>query len=116
MEKTIKKWGACFSAVNDLHLIAASKSKIQIWPFSLHPVNIYQCKVNQKSTRNWHKMSAKLTLYRPTPQNGQSHSNNSSAIADQLFECAWPFCRLELKGLTIKTPEGRSDASTVNFE
>ena len=28
-----------------------------------------------------------LTLRAPTPQNGQTHSNNSSALADELFEC-----------------------------
>ena len=33
-----------------------------------------------------------LTLYVPTPQNGQTHSNNLSAFADALFECVWPFC------------------------
>ena len=27
-----------------------------------------------------------------TPQNGQRHSNNSSAKADDLFECVRPFC------------------------
>ena len=26
------------------------------------------------------------------PQNGQTHSSNSSAIADVLFEYDWPFC------------------------
>ena len=26
------------------------------------------------------------------PQNGQTHSNNSSAVADELFECGWLFC------------------------
>ena len=26
------------------------------------------------------------------PQNGQTHSNNLSAVADELFECFWPFC------------------------
>ena len=31
-----------------------------------------------------------LTLKAPTPQNGQTHSNNSSA-ADEFFECIWPF-------------------------
>ena len=25
-------------------------------------------------------------------KNGQTHSNNSSALADKLFECVWPFC------------------------
>ena len=29
----------------------------------------------------------------PTPKNGQTYSNNLSATADQLLECAWPFCR-----------------------
>ena len=36
-----------------------------------------------------------LTLQAPIPQNGQTHSNNSStkaAKADELFECLWPFC------------------------
>ena len=28
-----------------------------------------------------------LTLSAPTPQNGQTHSNNSSATADKLYEC-----------------------------
>ena len=28
-----------------------------------------------------------LTLEAPTPQNGQTHSNNLSAKADELFEC-----------------------------
>ena len=37
----------------------------------------------------------------PTPQIGQTHSNNLSAVADKLFECVWPFCGLALKGLQI---------------
>ena len=28
----------------------------------------------------------------PTLQNGQTHLNNSSATADELFKCVWPFC------------------------
>ena len=28
----------------------------------------------------------------PAPQNGQTHSNNSLAKADKVFECVWPFC------------------------
>ena len=27
-----------------------------------------------------------------TPQNGLTHSNNSLATADELFECVRPFC------------------------
>ena len=34
-----------------------------------------------------------------TPENGQTLSNNSSAAADELLECVWPFCGLALKGL-----------------
>ena len=33
-----------------------------------------------------------LAPYAPTPQNGQTHSNNSSATADELLECVWWFC------------------------
>ena len=32
-----------------------------------------------------------LTLKAPTPQNGQRHSNNSLAVADEYFECVWLF-------------------------
>ena len=32
-----------------------------------------------------------------TSQNGQTHSNNSSATADKLFECVWPFVGCYLK-------------------
>ena len=33
-----------------------------------------------------------LTLQAQTPQNGQTHSNNSSATAKKLFECVCLFC------------------------
>ena len=33
-----------------------------------------------------------LIVWALTPQNGQTHSNNFSATADELFECVWPFC------------------------
>ena len=33
-----------------------------------------------------------LSLYVPTPQNGQTRSNHSLAIADELFKYVWPFC------------------------
>ena len=28
----------------------------------------------------------------PTPQSGQTHSNNSLAVANDLFDCVRPFC------------------------
>ena len=34
----------------------------------------------------------KLTLKAPFPQNGETHSSNLSAAADELFECVSPFC------------------------
>ena len=33
-----------------------------------------------------------LTFSVPTPRNGQTHSNNSSAVTAELFEFVWPFC------------------------
>ena len=33
-----------------------------------------------------------LTLLTSTPQNRQTHSNNSLATAGKLFECVWQFC------------------------
>ena len=42
----------------------------------------------------------KLTLYTPTKQNGQTHSNNSSTVADKLSELDH-FVGLALKGLTL---------------
>ena len=42
-----------------------------------------------------------LTLYAPTPQNGQIHSNNSSATADELFECVWPFCGADAQRVKV---------------
>ena len=33
----------------------------------------------------------------PTPNNGETHSDNSSATADELFDCVWPFCGVGAK-------------------
>ena len=47
----------------------------------------------------------------PTLQNGQTHSNNSSAVADRLFECVWPFCgigALRVKKVQIKQLTGET--------
>ena len=48
---------------------------------------------------NWfhyYKVKSFLTLSVPTTQNGQTHSNNSLATADELFECVWPFCGVDV--------------------
>ena len=34
-----------------------------------------------------HEKFPHITLLAPTPQNGQTHSSNSSAFPDELFEC-----------------------------
>ena len=39
-------------------------------------------------------ISYELTLTAPLPQNGQTHSNNLSGTADELFDCVWPFCKV----------------------
>ena len=44
-----------------------------------------------------------LTLKSSTPQNGQTHSNYSSATADELFECVCPFCAVGAKRDKIYT-------------
>ena len=36
--------------------------------------------------------SSVLTLQAPAPQNGQTQSNDSLAIANELFEYVWLFC------------------------
>ena len=46
-----------------------------------------------------------LTLYTPTSQNGQKHSNNSSAVADKFFECVWPFCGVGAYRVKSLAPE-----------
>ena len=43
----------------------------------------------------------RLTLQVPTTQNGQTHSNNSSAKADEFFECVDHFVVLAFKALSM---------------
>ena len=50
--------------------------------------------VSQGSKDNQTTKSGQLTIKAPIPQNGQLHSNKSSATADELFECVWPFCEV----------------------
>ena len=46
---------------------------------------------------------SKVTLWAPTPQNGQPHSNDSSAFADEYCLNVFDhFVELSLKGLTWK--------------
>ena len=56
---------------------------------NIFPQNI---RGNKKRSLVWNE----LTLHVPTPQNGQTHLNNSSAVADELFKCVWPFCRVNI--------------------
>ena len=50
----------------------------------------------QKTLNKWNVGVMHLTLYAPTPQNDQTHSNNSSAKADGLFEFVDHFLGLAL--------------------
>ena len=44
-----------------------------------------------------------LNIYAPTPQNGQTHSTNSSAVATNCLSVFDHFVELALKGLLLKT-------------
>ena len=35
-----------------------------------------------------------IYLLNANPQNGQTHSNNSSAVAEEFFGCVWLFYRV----------------------
>ena len=48
-----------------------------------HRITLFKCFPTQL---------CELTLEVQTSQNGQTHSNNSPATANTLFECVWPFC------------------------
>ena len=64
-------------------------------------------KIMSKSVSN----SVMLTLKAPTPQNGQTHSNNSSATADKLFEWVWPFCGVGAERVNGKINQNISQGS-----
>ena len=47
----------------------------------------YKNEFAKKSKINFNPLST-------NPQNGQTHSNNFSALTEELFECVLPFCRV----------------------
>ena len=51
--------------------------------------------------------SANFSKVAGSPQNGQTHSNNSWAVADELFECVSPFCRRPATLLNLALLHGR---------
>ena len=38
-----------------------------------------------------------INLLVPTPQNGQTHSNISTAFCRRIVECCRPFCRFQIE-------------------
>ena len=52
----------------------------------------------------------------PTPQNSQTHSNNSSATANELFEFFDYFVGLALKGLTKHRLNGDFTFHTIGVD
>ena len=58
--------------------------------------------------------SKSLTLYAPTPQNSQTHSNNSLAFADELCESDH-FVGLALKGLSSHLCIDKNKKSSCRF-
>ena len=77
-----------------VHEIILSKTLILIWSFLM--VSLYfgarQLAILSILCHLLDLLDQVLTLSAPTSQNGQTDSNNSSATADELFECVWPFC------------------------
>ena len=59
------------------------------------------------------KCSTILSLWAPTPQNGQTYSNNSSAVADELFECVWLFCEIGAWGVNTLNIFAKSSINDV---
>ena len=61
---------------------------------------------DRQTDRQTDREQRDLTLQAPTPQNAQTHSNNSSSVAYELFECVSvfeQFLRLELEALTTES-------------
>ena len=60
----------------------------------------------EREKREREERERDLTFQAPTPQNAQTHSNNSLSVAYELFECVnvfEQFVRLELEGLTTES-------------
>ena len=60
----------------------------------------------QRREREREERERDLTFQASTPQNAQTHSNNSLSVAYELFECVnvfEQFVRLELEGLTTES-------------
>ena len=70
-------------------LLAVDFSECIIW-FWLVTQLVFTCLMSAVETPVQGVKSV-LTLLAPTPQNSQPQSKNSSAAADELFECVWPF-------------------------
>ena len=62
-----------------------------------HFVDATRCRVSYYNLIIFIFFSILLTINAPIPKNGQTHSNNLSAAADELFEWA-------VKGLILKDP------------
>ena len=60
-------------------------NKKYMFNYFWNDANFYLIWINHQNKLTFNRLSA-------NPQNGQTHSNKSF----ELFECAWPFCGLEL--------------------
>ena len=65
-------------------------SETKVWNF-VNPVVIFE--INAVIPRKvCCELLWLLSLSALIPENGQTHSNNLSTKANELFECFWPFC------------------------
>ena len=93
-----------FTHVTSVYSLAAFKIKLFLMQcvlnFDLHETCVFNYSESSNKIPFWakflrwnsEKYNHTLTLWTATPQNGQTHLNNSSTFADEFFECVWPFC------------------------
>ena len=64
----------------------------------------------------WTLVWNELILQAPTPQNSQTHSNNLSAIANELLECVWPFCGLGIYRVNCLITDPTPNIAATKYE
>ena len=88
-------FSTCRFLLTEVSLDAIKKNFVDLLPHWIHL--IFACKltcVGSVVTESTVSISWWLTFEASTPQNGQTHSNNSLPTAEELFKSAWPFCEV----------------------
>ena len=70
------------------HTILEQTLKVNLTDIFLYDTTVHKkTSVIKNNLSDFCNQKQLLTLQVPTPENGQTHSDNSSATADKLFEC-----------------------------